>query len=327
MEGGGITLQGRVLDERGSVPVVGAVVLLDGRSRVAVSDATGAFAFTGLSAGPHLLRVRRLGYLETERSVTLAPGTGAVTVRLVPDPLRLEGVTVSVAPSSLRGLVYDELSGRQVPGAVVRLSERRAVLTDSIGLFDFGEIPSERGLLLVEQFGYESLYVTLPTDFAHPLEIPLRPRPLGVDGITVEAVVANVAAMTRRITNRRNASPSAVRSFDQARLLRARTQDMSDFLRFEAGVGLVPCPRGASQSECVQRRGRPTPLSICIDEHRAHGGLLQLAMYRPSEIYLVEVFNLNQGQQVRVYTRAWMERLGQRRQALLRLEDCFVGVG
>jgi len=315
------TVSGTVLEADSGLPVADALVILEGAGRGGRTGPDGGFTLDGVAPGAYILRVRRLGYGDGALPVRVGPGDRVnQTVILAPDPLALEGITVTgEARGGLQGLVVDEITRRPLPATLLRLEPRAAALTDSLGVFSFRELPPGGGLLLVEQFGYEDLYVPIPPDRSRILEIALRPMPLGVDGLTVEAMRENVAAMTRQIGNRRNAAAVPVLSYDQEALVGARSRDMQNFFESETPVTFVPCPRRSASEDCVLGRGgRTTGMSVCIDEMPAPGGMLQLGSYRPDELHLVEIYS--RGSLVVAYTRAFMERLARRRIALTPLE-------
>jgi hypothetical protein len=315
-------VRGWVSEQGTGVPVVGALVVLEGAGRGAQTDEAGAFALGRVAAGTYTLRIRALGYREAVLPLRLAPdGTSReVRVTLEPDPLQVEGVRVTgEARRGLQGLVVDEVTRRPLPGALLRLEPRHAALSDSAGIFALRDLPPGGGLILVEQFGYESLYVPVPPDRSVVLEIPLRPVPLGVDGLSVEVMRGNVAEMERRIGNRRNALPLTSWSYGQEALVSARSGDMRTFLESETPVSFTRCPSRAASEGCVVGRGGATlAMKVCIDEMPAPGGLLQLGSYRPSELYLVDVYS--RGALVLVYTRAFMDRLARGRRALTPIE-------
>jgi hypothetical protein len=315
------TVSGTVLEADSGLPVADALVILEGAGRGGRTGSDGGFTLDGVAPGAYILRVRRLGYGDGALPVRVGSGERVhQTVILAPDPLALEGITVTgEARGGLQGLVVDEITRRPLPATLLRLEPRAAALTDSLGVFSFRELPPGGGLLLVEQFGYEELYVPLPADRSRILEIALRPMPVGVDGLTVEAMRENVAAMTRQIGNRRNAAAVPVLSYDQEALVGARSRDMRNFFVSETPVIFVPCPRRSVSEDCVLGRGGGSlGMSVCIDEMPAPGGMLQLGSYRPEELHLVEVYS--RGSLVVAYTRAFMERLARRRTALTPLE-------
>ena len=65
---------------------------------------------------------------------------------------------------------------------------------------------------------------------------------------------------------------------------------------------------------CVLRRGSATEPRVYIDEAPIIGGLQFLGMFRPYELYLVEVYSA--GLEIRAYAHWYMGRLAGRPTAL-----------
>ena len=97
-------ITGRVTDAATGSPVVGAAVSLPDLDRAAGTDSSGRYGLPDVPAGPHHVKVRRLGYA-TRSFHALVPRTGSLElhVTLEPDPLRLPEVPVR-APVAVRGL-------------------------------------------------------------------------------------------------------------------------------------------------------------------------------------------------------------------------------
>ncbi len=98
----GQTLLGRVLDQVNEAPIGGVIVSLvgrDGTERVrALSDSIGRFVIEPPEEGEYLLIAERFGYLET-RSPLLAlglEGQAPIDLMMVPEPIGLEGLEISV---------------------------------------------------------------------------------------------------------------------------------------------------------------------------------------------------------------------------------------
>ena len=95
-------VEGRVLDQDNERPVGGAIVALveedgDERRRV-LADSAGRFRIVPPEAGEYYLLAERFGYFET-RSPLIAFGTegrAAIDLLMVPRPVGLEGLEVSV---------------------------------------------------------------------------------------------------------------------------------------------------------------------------------------------------------------------------------------
>jgi len=98
----GQTLLGRVLDQVNEAPIGGVIVSLvgrDGTERVrALSDSIGRFVIEPPEEGEYVLVAERFGYLET-RSPLLAlglEGQAPIDLMMVPEPIGLEGLEISV---------------------------------------------------------------------------------------------------------------------------------------------------------------------------------------------------------------------------------------
>lgn len=96
------TIQGRVLDQENEQPVGGAIVSLvdaDGSEEERVlADSVGRFRIIPPEAGEFYLVVERFGYYET-RSPLIAlstEGVAALDLMLVPEPVGIEGLEISV---------------------------------------------------------------------------------------------------------------------------------------------------------------------------------------------------------------------------------------
>lgn len=217
----------------------------------------------------------------------------------------------------LRGVVVDALAGAPISGALVVLDdERRAVLTDSAGAFDFGAVWSGSQVLTIQQYGYETqgMHAVVPVDGVLDVEIPLPPKAVLVDGISV--VADRLETMKTRLRSRRRAVAAQVRAFDQERLVRSPARDVLEFLRDEARLQPEPCRRGlAFGAGCVRRRGRVVEPQVFVDEVPLIGGLDYLMTYRPYDLYLVEVYS--SGLEIRAYTHMFMERMARGAVALI----------
>lgn len=216
----------------------------------------------------------------------------------------------------IHGVVSDALTGAGLEGVRVRISDmRRGTLTDSTGAFVFDEVPVGGQVLTIEHYGFEGVEVVtrVVAEDMPSLEIELNPRPVMLDGIGV--VTDRLEEMESRLRSRRRATATSVRAMDLERLTRSPARDMIEFLQLESFVGFSPCGGRMLSSLCVFRRGRWTRPSVYIDEAPAIGGLDQLATYRPSDLYLVEVYS--NGLQIRAYTHNFMERMARRPMALI----------
>jgi len=196
----------------------------------------------------------------------------------------------------LRGRVVDDITQAPLEGAIVmQVGDHRGYMTDSLGLFALPVYPEPQGYRLsVEQLGYNVIEVDLgpsaPEDF---VIIKLPVNPIRLEGLNV---------LVDRFARRRSFFSGSVRVVDQRRLM------TSAGTAYDIVRRVVPFSRmcaGSLDNLCSYRRGTQVTISVCIDEAAAMGGASELDLYDPSELYLLEVFD---GMQVRVYTRAFVER-------------------
>ena len=89
-----VLIHGKVLDAETAIPVAGAFVAPVGSPRGTVSDSTGAFLINMEPAERYQLRVTRLGYSDARIDAGFDEVALPLTVRMSPNPLELEGLTV-----------------------------------------------------------------------------------------------------------------------------------------------------------------------------------------------------------------------------------------
>lgn len=94
-DGGGITLEGEVLDNVNGVPVAVAIVAIPALNRSTVTDELGYFRFEDIPAGYYPVRVIRLGYETLDEDVPIS-GQEVLALYLTPGPVSIEGIEVEV---------------------------------------------------------------------------------------------------------------------------------------------------------------------------------------------------------------------------------------
>ena len=87
------TLTGRILDGLSGSPVVAAVIKVPELKRYVQSNLDGRFHFADFPPGTWNIVVEQLGYRTSKGSVTVSDGNG-LDIRLAPDPVAIEGLTV-----------------------------------------------------------------------------------------------------------------------------------------------------------------------------------------------------------------------------------------
>jgi len=90
------SISGRVIDQASQLPVLGAQVVVVGTQRGAQTDQEGRYTITGVPAGSHQVRARRVGYSSTVQAVTVSDGgTASAEFTLATTATRLQEVVVN----------------------------------------------------------------------------------------------------------------------------------------------------------------------------------------------------------------------------------------
>jgi iron complex outermembrane receptor protein len=108
------TITGRVVDSTTSAPLSNAIVSVEGTARRAMSRDDGTFTVTDVPAGAQRVRVRRIGYAETSRPVTVSSG-GATSMdfSLAPQAAALGEIVVTGYGTQRREAVSGSVSDRR----------------------------------------------------------------------------------------------------------------------------------------------------------------------------------------------------------------------
>lgn len=205
---------------------------------------------------------------------------------------------------SLPGIVLDDTTNQPVVGAIVSVDEfRLRAVTDSAGRFTFPALPAGIHAFTTKRLGYSELTENSEVGNGKLLIVRMLPQPF---------VLERVEVLARRFETRRKASGFATFSIDHTQLATSTALNIRDFLEDRHQLRAFPCPGGGSGgSDCMISRGRPVRFGIYLDDMRLTGGANLLDLYRPEEMYRVEVF-LGLGQ-VRLYTPhyiRWMAKNG-----------------
>lgn len=99
-------LQGRVIDTNGA-PVAQAEIVVLPESLYTSTSASGEFAVGPVAAGPHNIRVRRLGYQLVDTTVT-TPAAAPFVFRMTPVPITLQTVVAEGLSAGLPRVVLRE---------------------------------------------------------------------------------------------------------------------------------------------------------------------------------------------------------------------------
>ena len=217
--------------------------------------------------------------------------------------------------ATLKGQVVDVESGQPIAAAVVEVMPRHEkALTDAQGRFTVRTTLGEH-VIMADAMGFGS--VMTPVELADAeLEVQVA---LAKDPVMLQGIVATAS----RLESRRRAYPYAVHALDAAQIATSGAPDMSILVRERLGVTFTECSRyapgfalatsrrldpfaGASgYMGCVYSRGAAAQSAVYVDEVRMPDAGI-LALYGPQDVAAVEVYH--NGEQIRVYTRWFMER-------------------
>jgi len=316
---GTVTLTGVVRDATTGEPLRAAFLSVGDRGPRTISDAQGRFRLVGVPTGTHDVAVQLFGYRDLELRVVVTDAPQPLEVRLEPDAVAIDGITVSGgAQVALSGVVRDAETLAPLPWVSLWLRDVRRAAGDGQGVFRIPRVQTGSYLLLVEKLGYTSQYfavdVTAPPT---PLDITLQPD---------SALMAGLARMEQQLERRRRSAPSVVRSFGEDQLRLSAAAGMRRFLENDAALNFFPCGARDATNDCRDIRGNLVAPRVYIDDLEAFGGLNQLGSYEPWELHAVDVFTCGPGDrrggwEIRVYTFAYMERQARRGRAVL--PSCF----
>jgi hypothetical protein len=256
------------------------------------------------------------------RSRVLAAALASALVPMVPGPASgQEAEGPPDDPVSFTGRVIDVSTGLPLQGAWVGLEgASQGTITNERGLFLLPGIPPGPRVFSFEMLGYATLNLTADAAVNRDATVSLVPDPVLLEGIEVVA---------DRFESRRRGVASSVETIPRNRLLNATAPDVLEFLKYRYGIRRVPCtgPRSWDRtlglpgrasvinatitSECAWVRGKPTAVTVCIDERPMAGGIDFLTNYPLEDLYLMEIYG--GGGQIRLYTNRFMELAGRTR--------------
>ena len=225
----------------------------------------------------------------------------------------LAASSASAQRVTLRGQVVDAASGQPVPAAVVEVMPRHEkAVTDAQGRFTLRTTMGEH-VIMADALGYgDAIMPVTLGDATVDVQVTLEKDPVQLERIVVTA---------SRLQSRRRAYPYAVRALSAQQIATSSAPNLETLVRERMGVFLTPCTGYASAGSlatrarldpwagsgfrnCVYSRGGTVTARVYIDEVRMPDPGA-LALYGPQDVAEVEVYH--NGEQIRVYTRSFME--------------------
>lgn len=203
----------------------------------------------------------------------------------------------------LTGVVLDAGTLQPVRAARVRVPSAEVdVLTDAEGRFVGPEVEAGTYGAVVSLLGYRqnAQIFTIAPGQPEP-QVLLEPNPVLLQALTVTA---------NRLERRARASGAALMGFDHDFLLASNEHDATRLVVQMAHVQAVPCGAFSTRGDpdCVLVRGVAQRACVLIDDTPASFG--ELSMYRPRELYRVEVYK--GGEAILAYTARFAEQIAQR---------------
>ncbi len=216
--------------------------------------------------------------------------------------------------ASVVGRAVDAATLAPIAGVVVRMSSlKRSAVSDSTGVFRLGGLPLGDHPTMVTRLGYRTtMGVWRVGREGLELEVPLAAEPLMLEAVRVES---------RRFERRLRSSGFRVRGFGSDELTASTATSASDFVLSRMGLARVPCGSLATGggADCVRVRGASVRPCIIVDERPAFSGLAELELYRPQELFRVDV--IAGGAVIQVYTTHYVQQMSSRRWTPLSADD------
>jgi hypothetical protein len=214
--------------------------------------------------------------------------------------------------AAVSGTVTDATTGAPIRAARIRIPDARVdVLTDAAGRFTASGVAPGSHAALVTALGYgERAEIWEVGAGGLSREVRMAPDPVVLQGLTVRA---------NRLERRLRASGMSALAFNRNLLIASADRDAAKFIREMGHITPVHCgalnsggaPRrlgvapAASEPNCIRVRGTAIPACILIDDTPSSFG--ELAMYRPGDLYRMEV--VGGGRAILAYTTFFAENI------------------
>jgi hypothetical protein len=204
----------------------------------------------------------------------------------------------------LTGVVIDASNGQPLRSARVRVPAARVdVFTDVDGRFIAENVAPGTYGAVVSLLGYRQAAVIWNAGEPGPEPVvALQPNPV---------LLAAINVTTGRLERRVRASGAAAEGFGRDLLVTSNDRDAAIFVRQMAHLVPAPCATFAidnSDLNCLRVRGASVAPCVLIDDSPSSFG--ELALYRPRELYRVDVYR--GGEAILAYTTSFAEQLALR---------------
>lgn len=170
------TIEGRVFSAANGSALVNARVALEGTTRVATTDESGSFRFTGVAPGAARLAVTYLGL--ASQSATVNVTAGASVQR------EFELARVAAAGETVKLDAFTVVEDRQMSAQAVSMNEQRTApnIKNVVAIDEFGD----RGTENIGEFLLFLPGVSVTTSGAEPTTVAMRGFPGNNTGLTID---------------------------------------------------------------------------------------------------------------------------------------------
>lgn len=186
-------VSGRVTDSLSGAPVARAVVSVDEPAMQTLTDEAGEFRLTTVPEGERVIRVRRIGYLQGVRRVTLAGGAQRVDFVVAASPGQLNQVVVTGTA------VPTEVKAIPTPISVVTGNDIEQAGLARVDDILRGMVPGALKVGTGERDGYPGISFRGGTDFGQ--DYATSPMKVYVDGVEM-AYADAISQLDPRIVDR-----------------------------------------------------------------------------------------------------------------------------
>jgi hypothetical protein len=280
-----VTVSGVVVESTRGATVAGATVRL-GDQRSFFTDLDGAFHFTKVPAGLHVMAVEAYGYRSRTLSLDLGSDT-TLRIELEPAPIELDTLAVDIDNVTVRGTVRDAKTNVPILVAQLLVYPGGRTVGATSGRFTLENVPARRPItLVVEAMEYLPVRLSLVPEGDTTLAIPLQ-----VDSVALRMVQQQV----QRLEVRAKAMPVPLTALNREDLERHVWWNVLDVIR-RATPAKLP-------TKSIEIWGRRS--CYFLDDSNVTLDVFQ--GLRPEQVERIEVFG--RGSMIRVYTRRYVHRL------------------
>lgn len=231
----------------------------------------------------------------------------ALVAFLATHPSRLIAQAADTARADVSGHVVDRASRAGLAHATIEIGDGAArVTSDSTGRFVLVGLTTGTHSVSVRRIGFDEFRTEWRLQPGlNTLTIALGSRPVVLEGVTVVGY-----RYSEDLRQRRMGTGVSSQAVERDRLQLSSARDGREAALMLGGLFRVGCPPALDVDDCILVRGRAIAPEVIIDERPAVGGLTELEVFSPGDLYLIEVYS--GGRQIRAYTTSFIESEGQR---------------